>query len=96
MESKYIGKTYEGFKVINYYRKNEYRKIYKNPKRKTHSSYNYELYNETTKQHLTLSGNQLRLINNGRRTINQMLTSTARRSRNPQIHAYLKWKRSSK
>lgn len=93
LTSKYLGQEFEGFKVVKYYMKNKYAKVYKNPKQKTHVAYNYELYNETTQQHLTLSGNQLRLIANGKRTIAEMLSSTARRSRNPQIHAYLKWLR---
>lgn len=93
LTSKYLGQEFEGFKVVRYYMRNEYKKVYGNPKQNNHRSYNYELYNATTQQHLTLSGNQLRLIANGKRTISEMLTTNARSSKNPQIKAYLKWLR---
>lgn len=93
--SKYLGKTYEGFTVVSYFVKNNYAKIYGNPKQKVHPAYSYELYNSVTHQHLTISGNQLRLLENGSRTISQMLDySNKGGMKNPQIRDYKKWLRS--
>lgn len=93
--SKYLGKTYEGFTVIRYFVRNNYAKIYGNPKQKVHPAYSYELFNSTTHQHLTISGNQLRLLENGSRTISQMLDySNKGGMKNPQIRDYKKWLRS--
>ena len=95
--SKYLGKTYEGFTVVRYFVRNSYAKIYGNPKQKLHPAYSYELFNSTTHQHLTISGNQLRLLENGSRTLSQMLSIDNNGGmRNPQIRAYKKWLRQSK
>ena len=97
LTSKFLGKEFEGFKVVRYFVKNKYKKVYGNPKQKDHRAYSYELYNETTKQHLTISGNQLRLLNDGRRTISQMLSIDSRGGyKNPQINAYKKWLKTQK
>ena len=94
MESKYIGRSYEGFEVVNCFRKNPYKKKYGKDKKPTiHAAYSYDLYNKETQQHLTLSGNQLRRIESGKRTISEMLNTKARASKNPRINAYLKWVR---
>jgi len=93
--SAYIGRVYDGFKVVRYYKVNDYKKIYgREIKLNVHNAYNYELYNETTNQHLTLSGNQMRLINSGKRTINQMLNESIKGGKNTKINAYRKWLRS--
>lgn len=95
MQSKYLGKVYDGFEVVNYYMCNNYKKRYGREKKPVeHRAYNYELYNDHTKQHLTLSGNQIRILESGKRTIHQMLTSNAFASKNPRINAYFKWLRS--
>ena len=95
LTSKYLGKTYEGFTVIKYFVRNNYAKIYGNPKQKVHPAYSYELYNSTTHQHLTISGNQLRLLENGSRTISQMLDCSNKGGmKNPQIRDYKKWLKS--
>jgi hypothetical protein len=91
LRSKFLGKEYDGFKVVNYFVKNDYKKVYKNAKQKNHRAYNYELYNETTKQHLTISGNQLRLIDSGKTTINKMLHENKKGGKNLKINAYRKW-----
>ena len=95
--SKFLGKEYDGFKVVHYYRKNDYKKIYgREIKLRVHNAYDYELYNETTNQHLTLSGNQLRLIENGKTTIHKMLNETRFGGKNIKINAYRKWLRENK
>lgn len=91
MQSKYIGKVYNGFKVVNYYVNNTYKKAYKNSKLIEHRAYNYELYNEETLQHLTLSGNQLRLIDKGIKDLDVMLHQTTFGGKNVKINAYRKW-----
>lgn len=93
LTSKYLGKEFEGFRVVRYYMKNKYKKVYKNPKQKNHPSYNYELYNETTQQHLTISGNQLRLIANGKTTIYKMLNESYKGGKNLKINEYRRWLR---
>lgn len=94
MTSKYLGKVYDGFEVVGYHLQNRYRKQYgKDLKPSDHRSYNYDLYNHRTHQHLTLSGNQIRLLESGKRSIPQMLSTTAPASKNKQINAYLKWLR---
>ena len=94
MTSKYLGKVYDGFEVVEYYKKNSYVKQYgKESKPTYHNAYDYKLYNRGTYQVLTLSGTQLRLLESGKRTIWDMLHTTARCSRNPRINAYLKWVR---
>ena len=55
--SAYIGRVYDGVKVVRYYKVNDYKKIYG---REIKLNVHNELYNETTNQHLTLSGNQMR------------------------------------
>lgn len=91
-ESKYLGNTYDGFTVVGYYKKNDYKNQYgKDTKPTYHRSYDYNLYNYETQQHLTLSGNQLRLLQSGKRTITDMLSTNAHASRNPRINAYLRW-----
>ena len=91
--SKYLGQSFEWYVVIRYWLQNLYNKVYNNPKQKWHGSYNYELYNHETNKRLTISGNQLRLLASGKRTISQMLSTKAKGSKNPQINAYLKWLR---
>ena len=94
MTSKYLGKVYDGFEVVNYYLQNKYKKQYASDSKATdHRAYNYELYNTQTQQHLTLSGNQLRMLEAGKRSIPEMLKTNARASKNKQINAYLKWVR---
>lgn len=90
MESKYIGRIYDGFKVVNGYLKNNYKKSYNNSKCIPHRAYNFELYNEETLQHLTLSGNQLRLIDKGIKSIKTMLYETSFGGKNKQINSYRK------
>ena len=85
MESKYLGKSFEGFEVVEYYRVNDYRKSYNGNKIMPHSAYNYILVNHETKDALTLSGNQLRLLNNGVRTIHDMLSCRVGGYRNKQL-----------
>ena len=41
MERKYLGKVYDGFKVVNYYKQNEYRNNF--------SKYNKEVRNNERK-----------------------------------------------
>ena len=98
--SKFLGKEYEGYKVIDYYCLNTYEEIetrkthYKRKPaedrdyRIQHRAYKYILYNAKTKYRLTISGNQLRLIDSGKRTISDMFNSKKGGYKNKQIRKY--------
>lgn len=91
MESKYLGKVYEGFEVIEYYKQNPYKKQYANEsKLNYHNAYNYVLYNAERKQAITLSGNQLRLLASGARTIQEMFETRRGGYKNKQLGYFKK------
>lgn len=74
MKSKYLGKTYGNYKVINYYKKADYKNKYINDKPYTyHNTYTYILINLKDKVTLSLSGNTLRLIDKGLKTIDTVI-----------------------
>lgn len=91
-ESKFLGIEIEGFKVIKAFLRNEYLKQYGYDKKPTHhKEYAFTLENKEKNISFTISGNQLRLIMNGKTTIRQMLTSTkGGGSKNPEICAIKK------
>ena len=92
MESKYLGKAYEGFEVIGYFKQNSYKKKYANDsKPKEHRAYNYVLYNKERKQAITLSGNTLRRLTAGYTTIKEMFECKHGGYKNKQL-TYLKKK----
>ena len=89
--SKYLGKKFEDFVCVGYGLDFNYKKQYGNESKPTdHRYYKYNLYRQSDGLILELSGNQMRLLNNGSRTISQMLSSTARGSKNKQINEYKK------
>ena len=91
MESKYLGKVYEGFEVIEYYKQNSYKKQYANDvKPVEHRAYNYVLYNAERKQAITLSGNQLRLLESGARTIQEIFETRRGGYKNKQLGYFKK------
>lgn len=74
MESKYLGKTYGNYKVINYYKKKDYKSKYFNDKKyTTHNAYNYILINVKDGLALSLAGNTLRLIDKGVKNIEEVV-----------------------
>ena len=84
--SRFLGKEYEGFVVTKAFLKNEYRKQYgKDSKPAQHRAYSFLLENKERNIAFTLSDNQLRLIDSGKRTIEQMLTSAKGGCKNPQL-----------
>lgn len=87
MQSKFLGKEYEGFVVIEAYLRDTNKKQYGKDKKPTqHRSYTFVLENKEADISFTLSGNQLRLIDQGKRTIKEMLTSShGGASKNPEI-----------
>ena len=92
-QSKYIGKVYDGFEVVFVFEKNPYIKRYgKETKPQKHPAYDFLLLNKEVGLSLLLSGNQMRLINNGKRSISEMLATTARGSRNSFINSYIRGK----
>lgn len=91
MESKYLGKVYEGFEVIEYFKQNSYKKKYANDSKPIeHRAYSYILYNAERKDAITLSGNQLRLLDSGVRTIAEMLSGRRGGYKNKQIGYFKK------
>ena len=91
MESKYLGKVYEGFEVIEYYKQNPYRKQYANDSKAVeHNAYNYVLYNKDRKQAITISGNALRHLNAGHTTIKEMFECRRGGCKNKQLAYYKK------
>ena len=78
MDSKYVGKVFEGYEVVNYFVKNKYKTQYKNDlKDKDHRAYSYTLVNYDKRDSIVLSGNQLRRLNNGETTINEMFNGSS-------------------
>ena len=74
MESKYLGKTYGNYKVINYYKKNDYKNKYLNDKKyTTHNAYSYILVSIKDRLALALTGNTLRLIDKGVKNIEEVV-----------------------
>ena len=74
MESKYLGKTYSNYKVISYYKKNNYKNKYFNDKKyTTHNAYTYILINLKDRLALSLTGNTLRLIDKGVKNIEEIV-----------------------
>ena len=91
MESKYLGKVYEGFEVIEYFKQNSYKKKYANDSKPVeHRAYSYILYNAERKDAITLSGNQLRLLESGARTIDEMLSARRGGYKNKQLGYFKK------
>ena len=91
MESKYLGKVYEGFEVIEYFKQNSYKKKYANDSKPVeHRAYSYILYNAERKDAITLSGNQLRLLESGARTIDEMLSAKRGGYKNKQLSYFKK------
>lgn len=90
MNSKFLGKIYEGYEVVDAFVNKKYNdRLYgKDKKYYGHRSYNYTLFNSQENNSITVSGNQLRLIDSGERTIYDMLHSSSRRCRNRQITEY--------
>lgn len=85
MNSKYIGMVFDGWQVCGKFLRNNYNKVYNNMKQKTHNAYSYFLVNtKNTSQTLTLSGNTLRLLSKGNRSLNAMLNS--RGGKNSQLN----------
>lgn len=77
MNSKFKDMIFEGWMVSGRFVRNTYAKVYKNPKQKVHRAYSYLLVNtKNTKQYLILSGNTVRLLFNGTKTMTQLLSST--------------------
>ena len=94
-KSKYIGRIYEGFEVISAFEKCSYRRKYgKESKIHTHAAYSFILQNQNN-EYLILSGNQLRLIDDGQRSIKGMFSTKAYSSKNPTINRYLRDRRES-
>ena len=90
MTSKYLGKTYGSYKVVNYFLKDKHKKAYNSSKSpKEHRAYSYVLLDENSSESLVISGNQLRLLESGKRTINQMLQIGRGGYKNKQI-GYIK------
>jgi len=90
MNSKYIGMIFDGWQVCGKFLKNAYNKVYNNPKQKTHNAYSYILVNtKNNNQTLTLSGNTLRLMLKGNRTMSNLLSAT-KCSKNRQLDALLR------
>lgn len=86
MNSKFLGREYEGFVVIKAYLKNDYMKQYgKDKQPKQHKAYSFILENKKTGLQITISDNQMRLIDKGVRTIRDMFTSPKGGCKNPQI-----------
>lgn len=76
MISKFLGKEYEGFTVVKAFLKSNYKNKYGKDKKPTqHKAYSFILENKVKNITITISGNQLRLIDQGKRTIEQMLSS---------------------
>ena len=94
--NKYIGKTFEGYKVVERKLKNNYNKSYAGKNTAQHRAYDYVLYNKKKDSTIIISGNQLRLINAGKRTIKDMFDNSARGSKNTIINQLKKQKRLSK
>ena len=91
MTSKYLGKIYEGFEVIEYYKQNSYRKQYANDSKPVeHRAYNYVLYNKDRHQALTISGNALRHLNAGDTTIKEMFETKHGNYKNKQLASFKK------
>ena len=91
MESKYLGKVYEGFEVIEYFKQNSYRKQYVNDSKPVeHRAYNYVLYNKERKQAITISGNTLRRLNAGYTTIKEMFELKRGAYTNKQLASFKK------
>ena len=91
MESKYLGKIYEGFEVIEYYKQNAYKTTYgKDVKPVPHNAYNYVLYNKERKQAITISGNALRHLNAGHTTIKDMFETKRGGYKNKQLGYFKK------
>ena len=91
MTSKYLGKVYEGFEVIEYFQQKPYKKQYVNDSKPVeHRAYSYILYNAQSKDAMTLSGNQLRLLESGARTIKDMLSARKGGYKNKQLGYFKK------
>ena len=91
MESKYLGKVYEGFEVIEYFKQNSYKKKYANDSKPVeHRAYNYVLYNKERKQAITLSGNTLRRLEAGYTTIKEMFECRRGSYKNKQLSYFKK------
>ena len=91
MTSKYLGKVYEGFEVIEYYKQNPYKKQYAgDSKAVEHNAYNYVLYNKDRHQALTISGNALRHLNAGDTTIKEMFELRRGAYKNKQLASFKK------
>ena len=91
MESKYLGRIYEGFEVVECYKQNSYKKQYANDSKPVeHGAYNYILYNAEKKDALIVSGKQLRLLDLGTRTIHDMLFSRKGGYTNKQLNYFKK------
>lgn len=74
-KSKFIGKKYDGWTVIASKVKNDYKKCYGGSVKATsHNALNYLLTNDKG-QTIELSGNSLRLVNNGVTSVNRILQS---------------------
>lgn len=94
--NKYIGKTFEGYEVIERKLKNSYKKSYAGNPTTAHRAYDYVLFNKKENKTITISGNELRLINNGKRTIKEMFNNDAPGSKNSMLNELKKQKRLSK
>ena len=91
MESKYLGKVYEGFEVIEYFKQNSYKKQYANDSKPVeHRAYSYILYNDERKQAITLSGNELRHLESGARTIQEIFETRRGGYKNKQLGYFKK------
>lgn len=85
MNSKFIGMKFDGWQVYATVLKNSYKKNYNNGKLAAHNAYDYCLFNLNNPiQTLRLSGNTVRRMFNGTRSLAAILSST-KSGRNAQL-----------